>query len=669
MISIMTRSSVIPTATPAPAVPRPLKQSSKVRTRQEAGLDSSPPSRDRVAKRSRIDSDKPARTVNGSESGLETVRKEVRRAVEQYCTGDETGYARLVELFSKSPTSDQARSSTCLQHHLLALSSIVSQLDRTYWDLVTAVLACEWLGRGETFVQIYVRFLGNLVSAHGTYIEVVLRMLVDQLGSGLPPSRQIPGHASVPERQLFARAHVALKYLFELVPSASSALLGILTTSFPHSSDGKKAHSDYVRNLLRMTEYVPEVKVEILALITERLVKIDVKVQVDMDDLEDDAEEVVVQDTRDHRRASAEPEDDLVSDDGSADSDDSLHEEGRRIKDLRSSVSKMDAILDQLFEYYTPHFTTSSAGEAEQTFDILLNQFSTIILPTYRSRHSQFLLFHFAQTSPLLTDMFAGTCVYHAIDRNRPMLVRQSAVAYLASFVARSAHISVQMVRDVFQLLGVHLDNIRTSQEAACRGPDLKRFGIYYSLVQALLYIFCFRWRDLATSPTGDEEDLDDVIADGHDLRWASGIKGILLRCIYSKFNPLKVCSGSIVNEFARIAHHLRFLYIYSLLESNKRVQLFKSSSSSYTTATSGPVAPTSTSLSSESPKQLDTYFPFDPYHLPVSKRWIQGDYVEWRAIDGLDDNRVVGGNSIEGRGERAIAKAARRSLEDEDDI
>ena len=35
---------------------------------------------------------------------------------------------------------------------------------------------------------------------------------------------------------------------------------------------------------------------------------------------------------------------------------------------------------------------------------------------------------------------------------------------------------------------------------------------------------------------------------------------------------------------------------------------------------------------------QLDAYFPFDPYQLPRSRRWLEGDYVEWRGIPGLDD-------------------------------
>jgi len=39
-----------------------------------------------------------------------------------------------------------------------------------------------------------------------------------------------------------------------------------------------------------------------------------------------------------------------------------------------------------------------------------------------------------------------------------------------------------------------------------------------------------------------------------------------------------------------------------------------------------------------ESWYQLDTYFPFDPYQLPLSKRWVDSDYVQWKGVPGLDE-------------------------------
>ncbi len=405
---------------------------------------------------------------------------------------------------------------------------------------------------------------------------------------------------------MYARSHMALKHILELVPSASSSLLAILAANFPHSTDSKRAHRDYINNMITLAQYVPELKAEVMALTTERLVKIDVQVQVDMEDLEEDAEEGLV-------REMSPPSDDADSDTESTDESD-MPEEIRRMRDLKANVAKMDAILDIMFDYYSPTFASSSA--ALSSFDMLLRHFATIILPTYRSRHTQFLLFHFAQTSDLFIDKFAGTCFSLIRDKTRPMMVRQSSAAYLASFVARGAHVPKQVVRDVFQLLIAHLDKIRTDQDAACRGSDLRRHATFHAMVQALLYIFCFRWRDLT--------DTDDSL-ESEEFRWTPGIKDGLTRALYSKLNPLRVCSPPIVQEFARIANQLRFMYIYPLLESNRRLHLFQlAMSSSYAKGDS---------VGRDDHHHLDAYFPFDPYHLPISKRWLKGDYVEWQDL------------------------------------
>lgn len=430
---------------------------------------------------------------------------------------------------------------------------------------------------------------------------------------------------------------MALKYLLQLIPSASGAISSILTAAFPHSTDSKRAHIAYVQNLLRIIDYAPELRSNILLLITERLVKIDVQVQVDVEDLEDDVGEGLVEDVVKIDTALENYEDlvDEDDDDESVISDETLNEEEQRMQDVRSNLEKMDVIIDILFAYYTPFFTSRNMGEKENTLDILLSHFTTIILPTYRSRHTQFLLFHFAQTSSSLIDNFAGTCVHIASDKSRPAIIRQSASAYLGSFVARGKHVPSQVVQDVFDIIGSQLHILLTEYADGCRGPDLKRYATFYALVQALLYIFCFRWRDL-TVDSDDYGEGDDITAfeEVHPV-WAPGVKETLFRIIYSPLNPLKVCAPAIVAEFAKIAHHRGLIYVFSLLETNKRLRLSRLTGpaprgSNY----SQPDRETALSAKSdESYHQLDAYFPFDPYKLPRSKKWIEGDYMEWQGL------------------------------------
>ena len=435
----------------------------------------------------------------------------------------------------------------------------------------------------------------------------------------------------------------------------------VLANNFPDASDSVRAHTVYVNNLLSICEYTPELRPDILSLITDRLVKIDVQVQVKIEELAEDVGDGLVQDfgqIRNHN-LHGDDEDDDESDAESDTSEGSEDSEVERAREITRNVAKLDAILEALFCHYAPSFEGAPSADRVFASDMLASQFSSIILPTYRSRHTQFLLFHFFQTSPELVDLFVGKCIQLTSDKSRPGIIRQSAAAYLASFIARGIHVSSQVVRDVFDYLGEQLALLRAQYEPACRGPDLRRYSNYYSLMQALMYIFCFRWRSLeiGTEDFDETEDHhhyledDDGISNFH--RWIPGLKTTLEANVFSKLNPLRICAPTIVAEFARVARHLAVVYVYHVLEANKRIRLTNTGSAATTTATTSrmmtaagqamTVGPRETALSvrrDEAHQQLDMYFPFDPYHLPRSRRWVDADYREWKGIPEPNDAR-----------------------------
>ena len=432
-----------------------------------------------------------------------------------------------------------------------------------------------------------------------------------------------------------------MQYLLQLIPSASCVLPSILISTFPHETETKRAHAVYIQNILKINSYAPQLQADVLALITERLVKVDVQVQVDLEDLAEDVGDGLVQDIpRINSNFEEDMDDSENSDEDSVASDETTNAEAQRTKDITRNVEKMDIILNVLFEYYTQMISKTDADGRLKALEILLSQFVTTILPTHRSRHTQFLLFHFAQLSRSSVDTFVGTCVQITFDKVQPSIVRQGAAAYLASFVARGTHVPADIVCDVFDYIGAELERLRAIHEPTCRGPDLRRYSTFYSLVQALIYIFCFRWRDLESHQAEDFEDTPDEFSEHH---WKPGVKEMLASNIFSKLNPLKVCSPVIVTEFARAANHLRVIYVYHLLETNKRIRLSTAAlhpSQNNNNNYNHPERETALSVrQDETHQHLDEYFPFDPYHLPKSKRWLEGDYREWAGIPGLDDD------------------------------
>jgi RNA polymerase I-specific transcription initiation factor RRN3 len=654
-------AAAVKSSKPTKPVLRRATLSGTIRKADDAELDSDLPSRPSSPnKRARVTFNPNVEEkvmeeyqVKVTRRSLESVRSEVRRAIEELLNGNSEAYDQLKEVFSLGREGGEDEEGEIqrradLKTYVIALTGFASSLNRNCNGLVKNILACEWMGRDEAFVKAYMQFLGSLVSAQGMYVGTVLGMLVGHFHRGKTfsvisskvhltysavrlSSGRLPGCPDVNRAQLVSRIHTVMKYLLRVIPSASATLSPILASKFPFPDETNKKHTAYIDNLLRVLKYAPELKSDIFALITDRLIKIDVQMQVDLDDLDDDVASSIVQALS--LNPSGKEEEDMEDSDSedSDSSEDDIDLDSKRVREIKGNVEKMDSILDLLFAIYSPYFSDPNSVEAAEMFDTLLSHFTKIILPMYRSRHTQFLLFHFAQTADHLMDQFAGTCVQLAFDPACPAVLRQSSASYLASFVARGAHVPGHVVCTVFELIGRHLDTIRINNELTCKGPDLKRYGTFYAMVQALLYIFCFRWRDLITS-TDLLEDDDPLAFISQDLTWATGVKETLSNAIYSKLNPLKICSPPIVAEFAKIANHLRFLYIYPKLETNKTIRLSQFSSSLANDA----LRETGNGGNDESWHQLESYFPFDPYQLPVSKRWVEGDYVQWKGIPGL---------------------------------
>ena len=565
-----------------------------------------------------------------NEKSLELVGEEVRRAIEKHAAGEKAAYDGLKALFKEAPTSATAPLSRLLQKYVIALTDNTPLLDANCKGLVHAVIDCSWIARNDDFLRSFQIFLRRLLSVQSGYMSTVLQMLVDMFLDAPSPNARQQDDPPIQRVHVQARVHQTLKSILRYSPMASSFLAPVISSTFPFSNDSAKAHVEYIRNIFTVTEYAPEIRGEILALVTDKLCKIDAQMQIDMDDIDDDLEERLVNDA-----IHDEEDDDTLSDAGSVSSEESLDAEERRLKDIKDMMLKLDSVMDVQFSYYASIFDKRDAKESDRIYQTLLAQFQSIIIPTYRSRHAQFVLFHFSQMSPNFMERFVDACSHLAIDSNRPPLLRASACAYLASYIARGAHVPGFVVRDVFATLCEQLDRLRATHEPKCIGPDLRRYGTYYAIAQALLYAFCFRWRDLIVTTDGKLPTDADIMYHEGDFLWHGKTLEIVRRNIFCKLNPLRICAPDIVKQFGRISKHLRFTYVDTLVETNKRVRLSRSLASGYLNGIGGRETAL-TGKKGEEAFLMDAYFPFDPYVLPRSKRWVERDYVQWRPVPGM---------------------------------
>ncbi|KAF2753192.1 RNA polymerase I-specific transcription initiation factor RRN3 [Pseudovirgaria hyperparasitica] len=597
------------------------------------------------------------------EKGMDLVREEVKRALVQRADSDDSAaYDQIVRLFKVKPMDEDAPTSSLLRKYLIALTSESARLDRKFSGVVYAVLGCNWAIRDDAFVRAFRAFIQTVGTAHMGYCEAMYKEVASIFSHPPRASWRHPDDPTITRTEIWERAHTCLEDIYTKVPSSATTLKHILDEGFPHIDDSTKYLANYISNLFKVAGHHTSLNGEIQRLIMQQLVKIDNAIQADLDELEDGVGEDLVNEMNDDIKdddVDSDSDGESVSSDGSDEDD-----EAQRLAILKEKAKKLDTLLDMVFSHYHDIFVHGGYA-SNASFTFLLNQFASDILSTERTRHVQFLLFHYAQTRPDFAEAFISRTAHITIDstHSRSTMERIAAASYLASFVARGAHISAPVVRTLFALLTDCVDRYRRHNEATCPGPDRARYAPFYAQVQALLYIFCFRWRDLicTRSPRNAEtfancSTPDIALAEGHDFDWHADVRAKLDRTLlHSRFNPLKVCAPDVVAQFARIANFTQFSYVYSKLQTNMRVRLGHMpgsgpngsggvgalSSGGGGGASKVQIGARETALSGRSGDaqfQLESYFPFDPYRLPRSKRWLVGDYVEWKRIPGLDD-------------------------------
>jgi RNA polymerase I-specific transcription initiation factor RRN3 len=261
-----------------------------------------------------------------------------------------------------------------------------------------------------------------------------------------------------------------------------------------------------------------------------------VEIQIELDRLEDEMEEDLLQSQLKGRPYSAQA--DINTPLQSMDDSSETSSEVETLAALRDTITTLDALMTTLFNYLDPIFNKTSppSSEAVDLFDALMSTFLTRILPTYHSRHAQFLVFTTSQSAETFLDTFLGILIERSLDPSLPTIDRQASSAYLASFVARAKCLSRESVQSVVEMLCAFLRRVNDEMPITQTGKFIP--GVY----QAVLYIYCFRWRELRDV---DEETGEQI--------WQADLP-IIERMAWSPLNPLAVWTSRllIIAYFAR---------------------------------------------------------------------------------------------------------------------
>ncbi|KAJ2698031.1 DNA independent RNA polymerase I transcription factor [Coemansia sp. IMI 209128] len=630
------------------------------------------------------------------------LRKFTENALLQVKEGNHEEYSKLVKVFLYS----QRETSTSPEQYvqdvtpwISAVSANVSALDISYRELVGAILFSDWIAApDDNFVHRYSTLVLEIVSAHPAWVPQAMASLVRWFIYGVQATEVALAPA------VHDRLHALLEQVYRAIPTCGANMAAAITDAYPFRTAKANVQVLFLQNILRTLDYAIGLRREVLRTVLNRIIQVDVEVQVGIEDrgsaaadndesdnepnygaadeegiFEFEEDEAAPGDSDSGDEDEDENEDEEESDVDNDDDDDSDSDSGSDISNTsklgkikfcaKRVAAKLDAIMSTLFTWLEQHsqpdeLTLEMPESTGELFMVFLDLFSSVVLPTFKSRYTQFFVFYLSSKSPQFSDLFLGTMmggIGDPIRSNAPgqatSLTKVAAASYLSSFVSRARFLPSNVVRSVMGVLVQWACTYIETQEqlqreaeeesklrqphpwaktyaqaaASSKGglrsssnsspslaADFERHAVFYAMTQAIIYTFCFRWRDMAEAPGGGavvESELDN-------LRWCPEVEGIQ-RIVFSKLNPLRACSSTIASQFAQVASQTNFMFCFTVLQQNRR------SANDSKEPGNGETPSHSSLLRTE----LETFFPFDPMVLPISRQYIDDIYFLWQDI------------------------------------
>ncbi|PVU97892.1 hypothetical protein BB559_001875 [Furculomyces boomerangus] len=647
----------------------------------------------------------------------EMLRLFIKKALENVKSGRVSEYHEIIKVFNdiqpKNISFLEDQKIEKIKSWIEAILYHVSLIESVHYELIEAILGCKCICfKNEELVSKYNGLLLHIASVQPSWSSRIIKTLIKWF------LYKPHSDAEVAENILFSRIHSVINDLIYLIPTLSREIYTAINRAFPHKRATLEHQKQFLENTLRVLEYYPELQKKLLQLIFDRILQIDVEIQADIEELEekqnqkdnedddvssgseteeDNAEILELKNISKNKKsnetlteASTELHDE--DEDLAADDDYTFNNEVL-IYNEHEMIEKLDVMMYQVLTFLQKSHTTNKNNRIEQ-FALVLELFDQIVLPTFKSRYTQFFMFYVCSLESNYSDLFLGHLVTKIgqpvefgqvlTSSSRSSIIRMSAASYLSSFVARASFLSPQIVRNVIGVLSqwantyIDLqDDYETSSPTSVipkhlnknsgfrsKYSDTSKFEhpVFYSVCQAIMYIFCFRWRDLVESKDGDNSLLFDQLSESQSMengfdtsvfRWCPQVSGIH-RVVFSKLNPLAFISSTVSKQFALVGSQLSFIFCLSLLDQNKRSnRRFVLANSNNETGSGSTISLPSLMSSSSlfslgsslnalrggsnpglnTLKEMSTFFPFDPIILPLSKPFIDPVYMEWNPV------------------------------------
>lgn len=473
---------------------------------------------------------------------------------------------------------------------LKALSGAVTYIDSDHHKmLLSSISGMSLWNYGPDVMDVLVELVVALAAVSGKYLHLCLDMLVRNFVPPLSFIRLLQQPRGLAKKeQVLCRVHAALKEIADLVPLAPLRLEQVIKDRMPHKLSKQPwiLSVIYVENMLRldggaMGDLVGRT---MLVEVMNRIVELDVEIGWD-ELLIDDSNKGMFEMELEEREMSSEAE--IGKEKISKDTSNQKTLSGNEV------AEHLDLLMVFIFEHLKFCY---ESGRLDQVFEVLLLSFQSTVLHAYKSKFSQFVMFYACSLDPAnCGKRFANMLVDIYKNSTYVLEWRMGAVSYLASYLSRGNFVSASYVVTILESLVNWCLTYCKSQKGE---TNPKTHRVFYSGIQAIMYILCFRMRSVLGVP-----------------RIESKLSLLPIRAILKhSLNPLKVCLPSIVHEF---------------LQQAKAAQLFSVSEDFPLLG----VPESEISGDFGGLERLDMFFPFDPYLLQNSDRFIRPNFIYWSMV------------------------------------
>lgn len=490
----------------------------------------------------------------------------------------DSNYRQLITVLRNNETDDEA-----LIKLLKRIKNYASLIERHNDEVLESVLKINLLKKSIGVIDAFSHLACDMVCIHPVFLRNVVVALL-----GVFMSPEATSIETEQREEKLERLHKLFQQLFRLVPTAPLVLVEILAEVFPYMKREGRQQASLVGQLLRVTTYIPDHRLELLQLLTHKALQIDL--HCPKDEIND--AELEENDDDDAMESDLFP----MEKEGETDPERMQHP----LADI------LDQVLNEFYLFFQQQCNVKgddlSKLDWEKTkvlFKDFLTIFDKIILPTHKCCHLQFFLFYLCSYRPAALGVAFFDYLWKKVQNPATSsVVRQASAFYIGSFLARAKFVPLSTVCASLSLLcqwaHAYVSSLNDGGFGYQPQHDVRRHGTFYAVCQTVFYVFAFHHRNIVEGEKG--------------LEYLRSLN--LEALVMCPLNPLKACLPAVVQQFASIARHYQLVYCYSVIERNQRFSL-----------------PTASSGDAGGDLVLDAFFPFDPYLLKRTGKWINPLY------------------------------------------